>query len=228
MRTWKGPNKRNWGLLKRREIFLPTLRGWLTVLLLGASLMIVVANEIHPFLATTSPVSGGDLIVEGWVPDYALEIAKSEFKRIPYRTMYVTGGPIGKGASLCGYATYAELGAATLRSKGLPASLVEAVPAPEVGRDRTYTSAVALRKWQQAHGIVPGSYHVMTIGPHARRTRLLFEEALGDGAVVGITAIDDPSYDSKHWWNSSEGVRTVVGESIAYVYARLLPRQSTQ
>ncbi len=195
---------------------------------MGAGLLFVAAKEIYPFLATTETVSGGDLVVEGWVADYAFEKAIAEFKRNQYRKLYVTGGPIERGASLLGYMTYAELGAAIVRSKGLPSYVVQAVPAPNVGRDRTYASAVALKNWLLEHGVVPKSYHVMSIGPHARRTRLMFEEALGEGAVVGITAIDDPSYDPQNWWNTSEGVRTVIGETIAYGYARFLFRQPKQ
>lgn len=219
------PNKPIFGLLQRREILFPTLRGWLLLVLIGAGLIFVGVKEVYPFLATTDPVFGGDLVVEGWGPDYAFEKAIDEFKRNQYGKLYVTGGPIERGASLLGYMTYAELGAAIVRSKGLPSNVVQAVPAPNVGRDRTYASAVALKNWLLENGVVPKSYHVMTIGPHARRTRLLFEEALGEGSVVGITAIDDPSYDPKHWWNTSEGVRTVVGEAIAYSYARFFFRQ---
>jgi hypothetical protein len=55
---------------------------------------------------------------------------------------------------------------------------------------------------------------------HARRTRLLFPKALGPDVEVGIIAVQTPDYDPKRWWRYSEGVRDVIGESIAYVYAR--------
>ena len=38
--------------------------------------------------------------------------------------------------------------------------------------------------------------------------------------TVGIIAVPNPDYDSRHWWQYSEGVREVIGESIAYSYAR--------
>lgn len=124
------------------------------------------------------------------------------------------------------YKTYAELGAARARSKGLSSNVVQAVPALKVDRDRTYASAVALKKWLVDHEVTHRSYHVMSFGLHTRRTRLLFEKALGKGAIVGSTAIEDLSYDPKHWWNTSDGVRTVIGEAIAYGYARFLFRQT--
>jgi hypothetical protein len=66
------------------------------------------------------------------------------------------------------------------------------------------------------------SINVMTADVHARRTSLLFHEAFGDGVTVGIIAVPNPDYDSRRWWRYSEGVREVIGESIAYGYARFL------
>lgn len=162
-------------------------------------------------------------MVEGWVPDFALNFVVAEFKRNQYSGLYVVGGPIEQGASLFTQKTYAELSATTLRNKGLASGIVQEVPAPPVEKDRTYASAVALKDWLRVHDIHPANYHVMTIGPHARRSRLLFERALGEGAVVGITAIEDPSYDPHRWWETSVGVRNVIGEFIAYAYVRIFP-----
>ena len=64
--------------------------------------------------------------------------------------------------------------------------------------------------------------NVVTEDVHARRTRLLFQEALGPDVKVGIIAVPSPEYEARHWWRYSEGVREVIGESIAYVYARFL------
>jgi DUF218 domain len=222
MESSKKSGRQGFGLLKRREVLLPTLRGWLFLLLMSAGLIFAAVREVHPFLATIDPVSGGALIVEGWLPAFAFEKVIAEFNRNQYSKLYVTGGPIEQGSSDSGYITYAERGAAILRGKGVLSNAVQAVPAPKVDRDRTYASAVALKSWLLAQGIAPKSYHVMTMGTHARRSRLLFQKALGEGAVVGITAIDDPGYDPKHWWNTSAGVRTVIGETIAYCYARLI------
>lgn len=225
-------SKPGFRLVRRSEVLLPTFLGWLVILVTGIAIFFVVVNKIYPFLAVTSPVSGGDLVVEGWIPDYAFEQVIAEFKRHQYRKLYVTGGPIPQDAFCCGYAcgykTYSEVGAAILRAKGLDVDKVQAVPAPYVDRDRTYASAIALRNWQRMHVVTPASYHVMSIGPHARRTRLMFEKALGDDAMIGITAIKDPSYDPENWWNSSVGVRAVVAETIAYLYARLLFLQHDQ
>jgi hypothetical protein len=56
---------------------------------------------------------------------------------------------------------------------------------------------------------------------------LLFQKAFGPEVKVGIVAVADPQFDPDHWWRSIEGVREVVGETIAYLYARLLFHPST-
>jgi hypothetical protein len=61
---------------------------------------------------------------------------------------------------------------------------------------------------------------VLTENLHARRTRLLFQKAFGRQVPVGVIAVPNPDYDSKHWWHYSDGVREVIGQAIAYAYAR--------
>lgn len=222
------PSKRGWGLFERRECLLPTWRGWLVLLLIGAGLVVFGMREVYPFLAVNDPIPGGVLVVEGWLPDYALEETIGEFKRDHHHKLFVTGGPLEEGMPLSEYRSFAELGAAVLVRLGLDTNVVQAVPAPEVRRDRTYACAVALKSWLHQHGVGETNINVISMGAHARRTRLLFREALGNGYKVGVICIESRGYDPKRWWESSEGVRSVTGETIAYCYARLLFRQPTE
>jgi hypothetical protein len=48
----------------------------------------------------------------------------------------------------------------------------------------------------------------------------MFEKAFSNTAPVGIIALDDAAYDPQHWWRTSEGVREVVGETLAYIYGK--------
>ena len=77
-----------------------------------------------------------------------------------------------------------------------------------------------MRHWFETGNITAASLDVLTQGPHARRSRLLFRKALGEGFEVGVIAVADRRFDSAHWWRTSEGVRSVLGEFIAYLYAR--------
>ena len=38
--------------------------------------------------------------------------------------------------------------------------------------------------------------------------------------TVGIIAVSNADYNPKQWWRYSDGVREVIGESIAYIYAK--------
>jgi uncharacterized SAM-binding protein YcdF (DUF218 family) len=119
------------------------------------------------------------------------------------------------------YNTSASVGAGRLKQAGLPAEVVQMVPSRVLSRDRTYSSALALKEWCAENGVSLTGINIVTADVHARRTRLLFQKALGPGVEVGIISIPQPDYDARRWWRYSQGVRVVIGECIAYLYARL-------
>ncbi len=210
------------GLLRRKECLCLTWRGRFVVLALVALALLGFVRGIHPFLAIHDSQPGGFLVVEGWAPDYVFDVVTNEFATHHYAKIYVTGNPIDKGAPLMEYKTAAELGAATLAKMGLDTNCFEAVPAPFVARDRTYTSALTLKKKLAAEGKLPAKLNVITLDAHSRRTRLLVQQVFGADATIGILAIPCRDYDEAHWWRSSPGVRTVMGELLAFGYARFV------
>ena len=210
-----------WGLVQRRECRVLTWRGRAAALLTGVAILIGAVRAAYPFLAISDPVPGGILIVEGWAPGYVLAEAQQQIDTRRYAKVYVTGGPLERGVPLAEFKTYAALGAASLFTLGLNPAAVETVPAAGVQRDRTYASALALKQWLQDHRVPLNQINVITMGPHARRTRLLFTKAFGPGTTVGIVSVPSEDYEPAHWWRSSAGVRNVVGEVIGYAYARV-------
>lgn len=128
------------------------------------------------------------------------------------------------------YNTSASVAADLLRKNGLANGSVQMVPSRVMDRDRTYGSAVALRNCLRNHNMAVSGIDVVTQDLHARRTRLLFQKALGDKAAVGVIAIPNSDYDAKRWWRYSAGLKNVLSEAAAYVYARLLfyPSASSQ
>jgi hypothetical protein len=210
------------GLFQRRECVVPTWRGLLLFLGVSALALILFVRNVYPFLAVNKPSPGGVLVIEGWATDYSMAQAIEEFHAHPYDAFLVTGGPIDKGAPFTQFKTYAEFGEATIEKMGVSPNLVHAVPAPEVERDRTYASAQALKEWMQAHHLSTKNVNVLTMGWHARRSRLLFERAFGPETTIGITALDIPDPNRKPWWKTSVGVRGVISEVMAYIYARFL------
>jgi hypothetical protein len=214
--------RRCWGLARTRQVLVPTWRGGLALAALALLFSLLVVPRLHAFLAVTNPRTGGYLVVEGWGTDSMLEETVREFRRSSYKQVLVTGGPVDTGAPLAEYKTYAQRGTEILLRIGLKTNEVMAVPAPRVRQDRTYTSARALRRWLDLYDAGANRINLMTEGPHARRSRLLFEMALGKSIEVGVVALPPIDYDEAHWWRSSAGVRGVVGELLAYFYARVL------
>lgn len=183
---------------------------------------------MHPFLAVTARVNTDVMVVEGWMHKYSFEAAAQEFKTGGYRRVFSTGGPVpGLGHYVNDFQTVACVGADQLKAAGIPEAAVEMTPSRVMTRDRTFGAAVALRNWLRDHGQKVTAINVVTEDAHARRTRLLFQTAFGDGVSVGVISVASPDYDSRRWWCYSEGVREVLGETIAYVYARFMFHPST-
>jgi uncharacterized SAM-binding protein YcdF (DUF218 family) len=210
-----------WGVFDRRERWSLSWRGRLilaSALLLAGILCI---KSVYPFLAITHRVNANTLVVEGWIHEYAIRAAVKEFQSDHYQCVFTTGGPVvGNGGYVNDFQTSASVGADLLRKNGLANGSVQMVPSRVMDRDRTYGSALGLRNWFHDHNTPVRSVNVLTEDMHARRTRLLFEKALGKNVAVGIIAVPNPDYDSRRWWHYSDGVREVIGESIAYIYAR--------
>jgi hypothetical protein len=104
---------------------------------------------------------------------------------------------------------------------GLADSLIVAVPAETVRKDRTYQSAVALRKWLESTGISVKKIDLLSLGAHTRRSAMVFGKVLKPQIKVGKISVKDADYDDDQWWKSSEGVKTVCSEMISLVYTFL-------
>ena len=196
--------------------------GWLVFVLVSLLFLYWGVKSVFPFLAVNKPIHGEILVVEGWLPDYALERVIEIFNSGGYRRIVTTGGPLTYGSYLVGYKTCPGVAAATLKKLGFDESLISVVPAPDVMKDNTYAAGLSIKKWMTNSGLSTKSLNICSLGPHARRTRLLFEKALGDNVDVGVFALESRDYDPRAWWRTSKGVRTVLDEVIAWVYARFL------
>lgn len=179
-------------------------------------------SQVNSFLSKSSPLSSKVLVVEGWLPDYALVEAAKIYKEDKYTKMITTGGPLGVGSYLKEYKDYAHLARATLIAVGMQENELIAVAAPDVKRDRTYHSALALKTWIKGNNLDIRSINLVSYGPHSRRSSMLFQKAFVGELEVGSISISPQSYDPKKWYSSSEGVRTTINEFIAYVYVLLL------
>jgi uncharacterized SAM-binding protein YcdF (DUF218 family) len=217
------------GLLVRRYRWALSLKAKVLLLLTFLILSLITLLGVYPFLALTKRVNADVLVVEGWVHPYAIQAGAAEFRNNHYRQIFTTGGPVvGKGGYINDYQTSASVGADQLKKAGIPSEFIQMVPSHVIGRDRTYSSAIALRDWFREHDAQVRSINILTEGAHARRTRLLFEKALGPDVSVGVIAVRSPDFDARRWWLYSEGTEDVIEEGIGYIYAKLFfnPRQA--
>jgi hypothetical protein len=208
------------GLLERRRRWSLTSRGWLALLLTAAIALALLVYGAHPFLAVTERTETPYLVVEGWVPNYALQESITEFRSNHYRKMFTVGTTILNGVNLESGDNHATYAVKRLAWLGMNPALVQPVPSGAHFRNRTYSSALALKEWLDQNEPGIRSFNLVTVGVHARRSRLLFQEAFGARVQVGIISVEDREYDPKHWWRYSEGVKEVISEGAGYIYAR--------
>jgi len=187
---------------------------------LVAVLFFLTITSLFPFLAVNRSVQADLLIVEGWLPQYALKKAIDEFNKHPYRVIITTGSPIEKGFLISKFKTYSELAAVTLKQLGLEEKFIVSVPTPPVKKDRTYASALAVKNWLRTADFSPKGLNIFSFSLHARRSWILFKKAFGDEFKIGVLNAESLDYDSNNWWKTSSGVRAVINEILAYCYAR--------
>jgi hypothetical protein len=145
------------GLIIRREIWVPTLRGFILLMALCATGFLGLLYGIHPFLAANYPNGQGILIVEGWLSDKDLELALPMLKDESYSAIITIGGPLDDD-SIYIKAVYiyrlfpnqnnwADIIATQIIGLGVSKGRVRPVPIPRSQTDRTYTSAIAIKRW---------------------------------------------------------------------------------
>ncbi|NLG18359.1 MAG: YdcF family protein [Fibrobacter sp.] len=208
-------------LFKKSQCIVPTPAGWLLLagVILGGNLVFMI--NIHQFLSENKPVNGELLVVEGWLPDYCLSETARIFKEGKYKAVISTGGPLEHGYYLKEYKSFAGLGAASLIEMGVPESLIITLPSPFVRKDRTWQSALTVKGWLKETNKDSVTIDLCSQGVHSRRSALLFRKALGKKRA-GVIAVEGQDYDPQKWWKFSEGVRSVISETAAYIYARFL------
>ncbi len=212
------------GLLRRRECWTLSRAGWLLVLALGLVILVTLRFGVHSFLALTDRVPAKLLVIEGWSPPNTMKQAASEFLHGGYQRAVLIRPVLEEGDRYESGRYSGDFVSRLLVQDGVPQEKLSTLFPNVASKDRTYHSALVVKQWAREQGMEVKFLDVATEGPHARRSRLMYEKAFGAGVKIGIIAMDSHEYDPRHWWRTSEGVRNVVGESIAYLYARFFFR----
>ena len=194
-----------------------TLTGWLLVMFACTALFLVWMVTIHSFLAVNKPFDTKLWVVEGYVPDFVLDSVADVWRTNPSLMIVCAGLPAEKSAFCTGYSTLADYNTAYLRAKGVDSLQAISAPAQPADMERTYTTALAAKEKLKALGYSSGKVNIVCLGTHARRSLLTYRKAFQSEWKVGVVSYPNNEYP-KQWWRTSEGVRAVVYEMIAYLY----------
>jgi DUF218 domain len=208
-------------LFRRRTVLWPTWAGFFCVTLL---LFILIAGWLlygESYLAETHRSQPDILVVEGWIGRQGVRVAVNEFERGGYRYIVASGG-LTSGRWEDKPTSYAEMAAVQMIQSGVPKEKVIIARSESTESHRTFESAVAV--WRTLHdaGIKPKSLNVFTLGPHARRSALVFAKVNSHGPQIGVIGWLPPEYKAEAWWNSSDRSRELLEETVGYLYELLL------
>lgn len=180
-------------------------------MLLTAAALLAVLVVVHPFLAVHAPVDADVLVVEGWVPHYVVAEAAAEYQRKPYCWVAVSG--LGVDAARWDGAGVVR----QLLDVGVEPAGIVAAPAAPATWNRTSQMARAVRDKLSALSIRPRGVNVVTLGPHARQSRLAYRRLFGPGVPVGVIPVPKDDYAPARWWASKAGIRKTTKDLAGYV-----------
>ena len=210
------------GLLEYKPRWGLTMQAWLIFLFLFILSLSIVLFYIHPFLALSEPINAEALIIEGWADDIVIEGAVTEFNQGQYKFLITSGGPLGKGTYLSEFKSFADLAAATVIALNVPKEQIITISSPFTPKDRTAASAKAVKDWIAQSSTQIKTVNIYSYDAHTRRSWWIFKTVLEPEIKVGAIAHPSLNYDSTSWFTSSAGVRSVVSETIAFLYARFI------
>ncbi len=215
---------KNYFLINKKERWGLSLYGWLVLVIIIILTLFIGFRNIFSILAPVHREKTDVLVLEGFISDYVLKDAMKEFTNNHYKLLITTGTPLEYGDLLAPYRNTARVAGMSLLRLGFDSTKLIMIGTDEIRNDRTYNSAIRLKKWIRANRPDIKAINLMTMSVHGGRSWLLFEAALGDSISVGIISVPNFYYGPANWWRSSKGVRETVNELIGYFYVRFFFR----
>src|SRR5271165_2784740 len=215
-------------IVRSRSSFLVNLRTIRWRILLGSAcvLLAVIPGVIwlcrsgESYFSLTRRLPAEVLVVEGWLGFYGYDgilAAASEFKQGHYQYIVATGG-LREKQNGQDPRNYAEMAEQALVRFGVPRDRVIAAPTEGIERERTFKSAVAAWQALRDRGIRPLALNVFTLGPHARRSQLVYEKVFWPDSQVGVVAWAAPSYDTEPRWRDRTRIKCLLKETVGYPF----------
>lgn len=199
----------------------PTWTGLLCILATFAVLGATWFNYAESYLTLTYRSQADILVVEGWIGRQGVSAAAAEFSRGGYRYIVCTGS-LTSGRWEDKPTSYAEMAAREMIRLGVPQANILVAGAETTERQRTFECAVAVWRTLQNAGIKPEGMNVFTLGPHARRSALVFTKVNWPFTKIGVIGWVPPGAGREAWWQSSDRSRELLEETVGYWYEVLL------
>jgi len=212
---------------KQKLIYVPTFLGALIIIISGFVVILFLIANTYSFLAPNVSPASKTLVIEGWIPESGLKNALAYYEANQYKHMIITGVPITQWTYSSPFSNMADASAGTMKQFFFRDTIYRAIIPSTIERDRTYSTAVALKHLLPVWNISSDTFDVYSMGAHARRSYLMFKKAFPD-AHIGLITDTDPSFDHKKWYATSRGFRTVFSELISYFYSYFLFRPNEQ
>ena len=206
-------------LFRRKSLVLPTLTGWLLILVTIGLVVGFVFRNMAIFLTVNEPVGADYLVIESWMHKDELDQTLEYFNPHDFAKAIFVGGPINNDFHRID-TSYAERAANYLQTQGLPAEKLIIINVPYSAQNRTFLNAVMVREWFKQQGISIIRLDIFSSSVHTRRSRDLYRLAFGDQVEIGITASEPRDFTPAHWWKSNDKGKDVAVEFAGWLLAR--------
>ncbi|MDR0969474.1 MAG: DUF1684 domain-containing protein [Lentimicrobiaceae bacterium] len=204
----------------RKTHYVPTFWGWLLILFAIFLLFFFFINNIAYFLSRNDTCNSKVLVIEGWIPEEGLRKAVQLYDSCGYEYMIMTGIPITQWTYSSPYSNMADASARSVKEMFFKDSIYTVSIPNTITRDRTYSTAVALKLKWNSYNIPYDDFDLFSMGAHARRSFNMYEKAFGK-RIKGVIACEDDTFDIRKWYHTSRGFRTILSEFLSYTYALL-------
>jgi hypothetical protein len=184
-------------------------------------------NTLAQYLSVNKPINDAEvLLVEGWVPKKLLGYVKEEFYKSSYKYIlvssmdgeYVSEHDRGQGI----YSDTINV-AHELVNMGIDSSKIKIVSCPSTEIHRTFSMALAARKWVNVNDPMIRYINVFTTQNHGRKTWCSYQKVFGDSIKVGIITYPKRKLPVSQWWFTRSGVRYQLYSLAGYIYVKLWP-----
>lgn len=172
------------------------------------------------FFSLTRRLPADVLIVEGWIGSEGIRAAAKEFRQGAYRYVAVTGGMTPDQTD--SDSNHVQIAKQQLIELEVPETRIIVSSTSETEPEHTFTLAVRARRSFQDAGVRPTSINVFTLGPHAKRSRLVYEKVFAPEVPVGVIAFVPTAYRTEPWWLSKTRTGCLLKETIGYPFELLL------